>query len=127
MISKDLFFGSRAYEKSGLRKKKLNQGNYSCQEIINHLTQRLGVGHEEPQACRFHRRKGLSSITRGVSGNTGARSHSTSSQPELLSGHMGWASGGTWAHGLGQRARETGTASCTVCLGSFSSTKMQAL
>lgn len=61
MISKDLFFGSRAYEKSGLRKKKLNQGNYSCQEIINHLTQRLGVGHEEPQACRFHRRKGLSS------------------------------------------------------------------
>lgn len=29
-----------------------------------------------------------------------------------------WASGGTWAHGLGQGARETGTASCTVCLGS---------
>lgn len=49
---------------------------------------------------------------------------SATSLPELLPGHTGWASGGTWAHGLGQWARETGTASCTVCLGPFSSTKI---
>jgi hypothetical protein len=44
-------------------KKTLNQDDYSCQEIINHLTQKVGVRQEtektceEPPAYRFHRRE----------------------------------------------------------------------
>ena len=104
-IKRPYFLAPEPMESQVLRKKKkLNQGNYSCQEIINHLTQRLGVGHEEPQACRFHGRKALSNVTRGVSGNTGSRTH-VCNLP---------ARAPCRAHGLGQWARETGTASCTI-------------
>lgn len=109
-IKRPYFLAPEPMESQVLRKKKLNQGNYSCQEIINHLTQRLGVGHEEPQACRFHRRKALSNVTQGVSGNTGTRTHVCNlpaRAPSRAHGLGQWWPMGTWAGPVGKGDRHS--------------------
>lgn len=90
-------------------KKKLNQDNYSCQAIINHLTQRLGVGREEPHTCGSHRWKTLSNATQGVGTNTRTRTRSPAS-------HLP-ARAPSKARGLGWGETETSSCSLSgVCL-----------